>query len=533
MKYLMPRIFVSPFLFFLLFSVFVVFQVDVGRPVTDTFHEGEYVGLVWHMAAYYAGNASFPLLIHGGMDFIPSLLARIVYGDDRVIVGTRVVNSLIVIVAWSFFLDLCWRLTIKSKKYTIWMIVPILFILLASRQWESALELHHAFIGPRDLFLILSLWALVSYEQCLSEKARVSHIIVITAASIFGIYWSYDRGVMALLVYTVFAFSILHRKIKFDATLSFVTAIMLLTILEYSKLAGSIFDALSNIVYWIKNGKEVWQNYKLYPISLQPLMLPFALVATTPLVLYAIKKDLLKKQNGLILVVALLIVIEILLIKTIFNRPGLPRTTWGLWPLIALFIYGGSRFFHPAQIDFSSANNQAKQDGPQLLLVLIPAFILIIAISIYYSFFPNFSLFGAFIDNARYSKRDINMVSNDVRKISVAMALLKPGCAFGWTNEGVIPLLAHLPLCTRFSYAVYSANSYQQNIISELSSKNPSALVFDTPSWSIKIDNKPMSDRLPDVFGYILKKYPHEVRIGAYTLRTQSPIKPSQESLLK
>lgn len=173
MKYLMPRIFVSPFLFFLLFSVFVVFQVDVGRPVTDTFHEGEYVGLVWHMAAYYAGNASFPLLIHGGMDFIPSLLARIVYGDDRVIVGTRVVNSLIVIVAWSFFLDLCWRLTIKSKKYTIWMIVPILFILLASRQWESALELHHAFIGPRDLFLILSLWALVSYEQCLDRKSVV------------------------------------------------------------------------------------------------------------------------------------------------------------------------------------------------------------------------------------------------------------------------------------------------------------------------------------------------------------------------
>ena len=257
MKHLIPSAFSPPFLLFLLFSIFVVSQVDVGRSVTDTFHEGEYVGLVWHMAAYYAGNASFPLLIHGGMDFIPSLLAKIAYGDDRVIVGTRVINSLIVIVTWSFFLDLCWRMASKSKEYTAWIAIPIIFILLASRQWESAVDLHHAFIGPRDLFLILTLWALVSYEQCHNKNVRLSHVVLITTASIFGIYWSYDRGIMALLSYAAFAFSMLHRKLKFDAALSIVTAIVILAILEYSKLAGSIIDVLSNILYWMRNGSEI------------------------------------------------------------------------------------------------------------------------------------------------------------------------------------------------------------------------------------------------------------------------------------
>ncbi len=525
MRHLISSTFASPFLFFLLFSIFVVSQVDVGHSVTDTFHEGEYVGLVWHMAAYYAGNASFPLIIHGGMDFIPSLLAKFVYGDDRVIVGTRVINSLIVIVTWSFFLDLCWRMASKPKEYTAWIAIPIIFILLASRQFESAVDLHHAFIGPRDLFLILTLWSLVSYEQCLNDKARVSYVALITMASTFGIYWSYDRGIMALLSYTAFAFSLLHRNFKFDAALSIVTAIAMLVIMEYSKLAGSIFDVLSNILHWIRNGSEIWQDYNLHPISTAPFMLPFALVALIPLVLYAVKDDLIKNKSPLIIVVALLIVIEIILIKTIFNRPGLPRSTWGLWPLIVLLIYGGSRFFHPSPKDTSFSQPQLKQISP-LLVFIFPAFILSLTTLHYYHIYspPRLSLFNAFVDNARYSKRDINIVSGDIKKISEAMALSKPSCAFGWTNEGVIPLLARLPLCTKFSYAIYSSNNYQSNIINELSLINPSALVFDTPNWSIKIDDKPMSDRLPYVFDFILKKYPHEVRMGAYTLRTQSII---------
>lgn len=512
---------------FLAFSVFLVLQVDVGYQLADTFHEGEYVGLVWHMFSYYAGVASFPLVIHGAMDFLPSIFAKIIYGGDRIIVGTRIINSFIVIATWTFFLDFCWKLTKKSGKNAFWILIPVLLLLLASRHWGIALALHHAFIGPRDVFLIISLWAFISYKQCNGDAARIIYIVTLISSGIFGLYWSYDRGVMAALVTMVFAINILYRKKKNEILILLMASVVIISFLEYTKIVGSAWDLASNVLYWIQNSKEVWGNSILFPISLQALMLPATLLALMPLVLIAVNNEYKLKINREVAIVVLLMVIELLMIKTIFNRAGLPRTSWGLWPLIAIFIYGVSRTkFGGFESENNSTKNTTSITGLQILVVAIPALSLTIAFSNFFYAYPNFSTFSAFKSNIKSPKLDTDLVSADVKNVSSKLALLQPGCAFGWTNEGVIALLAHLPLCTKFNYAVHSTLNGQSTIIKQLVTDNPSAIVFSTPNWSIKIDEKHMKDRLPDVFSFIEKNYPYEIFAGQYSIRAKSPEKP-------
>lgn len=516
----------SIFFAFLAFSVFLVLQVDVGYQLADTFHEGEYVGLVWHMMSYYAGGASFPLIIHGAMDFIPSIIAKTIYGDDRIIVGTRIINSFIVIATWTFFLDFCWKLTKKSGKNAFWILIPVLLLFLASKHWGFALALHHAFIGPRDVFLILSLWAFISYKQCNDNAARTIYIATLISSGIFGLYWSYDRGVMAALVTMVFAIDIIFRKKKNEIWILSMTSLVIISFLEYTKVVGSAWDLASNVLYWLQNSKEVWGNAILFPISLQPLMLPATLLALMPLVLVAVNYEYKLNINREVAIIVLLILIELLMIKTIFNRAGLPRTSWGLWPLIAIFIYGVSRAKFGG---FESENNFAKNNtsitGLQILLVVVPALSLTIAFSNFFYAYPNFSTFSAFKSNIKSPKLDTDLVSDDVKNVSSKLALLQPGCAFGWTNEGVIALLAHLPICTKFNYAVYSTLSGQSTIIKQLEADNPSAIVFRSPNWSINIDERNMKDRLPDVFSFIEKNYPYEIFFGRYSIKAKNPLK--------
>ena len=56
------------------------------------------------MLAFYNNSIEFPLLIHGAMDYIPSIAASGIYGDNPVIVGTRAINTILVWLCWIWVL---------------------------------------------------------------------------------------------------------------------------------------------------------------------------------------------------------------------------------------------------------------------------------------------------------------------------------------------------------------------------------------------------------------------------------------------
>ncbi len=147
---------------FCVLAGFVAFSTQISHSIVDSlylFHEGEYVGLLWNMRSYLNGQVAFPLLIHGCMDYLPSMIAQYIYGDDRIIVGTRAINTVIVWVCWVLFLDICYQLTSKSNQRLFWMsVATILFLIISPKLNTQALMVQEAFINVRDLFLVITVW---------------------------------------------------------------------------------------------------------------------------------------------------------------------------------------------------------------------------------------------------------------------------------------------------------------------------------------------------------------------------------------
>ena len=67
------------------------------------FHEGEMMGSYWHILKYYGGTDVFPVFIHGAMDYWPSLVAGYIFGDEKIIYGTRLTVVLFTSVSWIIF----------------------------------------------------------------------------------------------------------------------------------------------------------------------------------------------------------------------------------------------------------------------------------------------------------------------------------------------------------------------------------------------------------------------------------------------
>jgi hypothetical protein len=199
-------------LLFCLISAFMVFSAKVTYRLVDTFHEGEYLGLLWHMRAYYMGVVEFPLLIHGAMDYIPSIVASLIYGDERVIVGTRIIYMIICGVVWVFFLDICNTIIPKSSQHTSWIIVAAFILILFLPSFGSnSLSFLWAFVGIRDFFLLFVIWNFSKYSA--SQTTKLTYLIFGSFSATAGIFWCYDRGILSIVfLCIIFIGTVFNKK---------------------------------------------------------------------------------------------------------------------------------------------------------------------------------------------------------------------------------------------------------------------------------------------------------------------------------
>ena len=93
----------------------------------------------------------------------------------------------------------------------------------------------------------------------------------------------------------------------------------------------------------------------------------------------------------------------------------------------------------------------------------------------------------------------------------LSTVISRAGCSVNFVNQGAISLLSRTTHCTKFPYLVYADQKSQADLIKSIADSNVNAVIVDSNDWSSSIDNRRMSERLPEVHRYVLKAFPkHE-----------------------
>lgn len=498
---------------------FVALSTWVTNPILDSnflFHEGEYVGLLWNMHSFYRGEIQFPLLIHGAMDYIPAFIASFLYGNDHIIVGTRVINTIITWLCWVLFFDLCYSLISQANHRGFWLIiVTAIFLLFTPRLNAQALVVQQAFLGPRDIFVIATVWCFTKYTVATPLMSQRIFLITGTFSAVAATFWSYDRGIMALAFLAVMFVGVIKDKEKLNATLLLLTACISLVIIQYSNIFGSLTDNVKNIIYWVINSKEVF-GIGFSGIDRVSLTFTISVVlfCTATIAIAVINWPAKAERKNIFLIIGL-ILIQLLLLKTILNRPGMPRLIWAIWPSILMMIYFTSRNiainFRIATGWITATPVQHRSNKPYLIVLF---FFVLITNNM---FQPLWYL--SFIKNTLKPKPDTEIVSTEVKSVSKIISQYPDKCIFGWVNEGVIALMAKKRFCTQYPYATYVSQAEEPNLLQQLKSESPNAIVFDVSGDSMmNIDNRSMESRLPNVYKFIQENYPKRLQVGRYLI---------------
>jgi len=506
------------YLFFCFVAGIVAFSTNLTNQLFDSnslFHEGEYVGLLWGMRSYYAGATEFPLLIHGAMDYIPSLLASFIYGDSHVIVGTRVINTIIVWICWVFFLDLCYQLIAASSQRKLWMLVTLfIFFVVSPPLFSTALVVEQSFIGSRDLFILMAVWSFSKYTNSTTNFATLIYLSFGSASAVTALFWSYDRGVMSLVFFAaILSSSILNKKPSHALIASFI-ALCSLLLIEYSNFLGSFVSNLNNVTYWIKYSAEIWgKGFNEFPIAMKMTIINlvvFCLLSTSIIVINI--KD--KSDEAIRFILIGLILIQILLLKTALNRPGVTRLSWVLWPSIIMMLYSGSRLFSELNLSIQVVY---KKMGSMDFLKKKKTKIVFIGTSILFVLYltPSFLPYAAFAKNLVKPKINAEVVSEEVVKVGSVLKQHGVECFLGWSNEGVISVMAEKRFCTAYPYAIYVSRNAEVSLLEQIKKESPSVVAFNPDAWAMNIDRS-MALRLPQVSQYIQENYPKIEKIDGY-----------------
>lgn len=492
---------------FVLLPLGLAFNVNLVAPLLDSFHEGEYLGNLQVLDNYHRNLSAFPVLIHGAMDYLPSMVARAIAGTDHVIVWTRFLNVLAVAVCWLLYLDLS-RVILREKvEKQVWgVLFFILFVWMAVAAGDDPVRKQQAFLGTRDIFLVLSLWCGARALYSGAKSATYAGLAGAGAFAAMSLYWSYDRGILAAVSIICFAGTLLYQK-KWAYTSALVSAYVaaLLLVSEWNG-AGSLAGNVINITYWIKNTGDVWfipMRGKLLALPGALVMALFALSVMAHAVLATIKRD---PQRNLPLVLSLLM-IQLVFLTKLYSLPGFPNSYYFIWPAFLLLI-----LVPPESTVVSGVNNAlarlfAHTSQPAGALARNDKSVLLGALLLGLMLGAN-AIVSTLQTAWQLARPAADLKLADSKRFGLDVIAPKSfDCIFQWSNEGVFALLSKKPYCTNYTYAVYISKGAEAAALNELKNNPPSLIVYGTPFWSMSIYGRNMRERLPAIDRFIQENY--------------------------
>lgn len=121
--------------------------------------------------------------------------------------------------------------------------------------------------------------------------------------------------------------------------------------------------------------------------------------------------------------------------------------------------------------------------------------------------------YGSYFKNIISPHQDSKMVSAEMNDLAAELLKDKVNCYLGWSSEGVIALLSRKRFCTKYTYAAHIAQNEEQNFLAAIKQDPPTEVVFNSPQWSMTVEDVSMRNRLPMINQYIEEGYPTK-RIG-------------------
>jgi len=522
-KFAAPRA-ILYFSFFV--SLFISGQnaLDLPFPISDPFHQGEFLAAAIAVLndAPYDGD---PLIVHGAVDILPALVvAQLATSQEFVLSYTLAIYPFISIITVIITLAAALRLADRFQVQTALLIPFILFVPFS--------------VGWRDLFFSISLYMFAAIVP--DERGRgggPAKQIIFGLVIALGTYWSFNRGVAALVAFGPLTIWLAVHYRRFW--------ISILTALAGFVFIGSVFPGIS-IQGYIENFLVLLETSSqwTFPPSLNQnvwtgLVIAVGVISAATAVV-SIRKFSLTRSK--IILLSALIIASAVYLKIGLGRVDQVHIQMAVWlpMLIITIIFSWEKHTVP---------NNALLIFSAVLLSVVITFVLR---SHYVSLFSIFSILiiatGFFLgergrhylsyalltlclsatatgaglawlkfQDDRYAwLSDIaqlpaaeNAVTEGVLWSSRKIVESGSSCVFDLVNNGLINAVTNLPPCSRFTYPVYANRTYESQLIDDLRSSDPALIVYSSDFWSYSIDGKPMTERFPLLDAEILDRYPN------------------------
>ena len=273
-------------------------------------------------------------------------------------------------------------------------------------------------------------------------------------------------------------------------------------------MAGSLSENIANILYWGKNSSEVWGTAFNFGVQGAISLLPLVFIVLVFCMIYIAYKN--KECIIPMGFIIFILFVELLLVKSAYNRPNIHRGLMSAWPAVFLFLWIAS-----SKIVVSWETKNANKFANSLNNNLLKVSFFSLVISVIFFSIP-LGKVSSFKKLLIAPPSDSKIAGSNL--IDIAEALKGDNCSLNMVNQGVITLLSKTSHCTKFPYLIYASNLSQIELIQKINKADIKTIVIDSHDWSSNIDNRSMKSRLPDLHSFLMSSYKNQVSIGNYLI---------------
>jgi hypothetical protein len=486
----------------------VTSHIDIAWPLDDPFQEAEWA-INRPSLAPPGGRA---VLIHGGLDQVPAMLAEATCPAGAQIACLRAINLGVQLVAGWSLIGLVAVLGGVGTWRAWWAGLPTwLAILILGAAASSPVAGQQAMPGTRDLPLFAALVPMILIARRLDRGERPGWVLtgLLGAVAAAAPLWAYNRGVATVLVAAGFALAVSAvRRSPSPALQTLAGGLVGLVLMLVASGPEALGVTAQNIAYWAQNG-GLW-SIPLQRRALAGAMLPFGMALMVLAV--ALRGNTCARRPGVCLIAGVLAMIVVLTTAQSLGRADAAHLRWTLWPTTLLLAIG----------------IRALPGGGWFTAPVAGGSVLATALAVAILAEPGGGdLRLGWRSNLRIAQT--GWPTDDViagPSLAHVAGLVRAAgrCTFAADNAGMVSVLARQPPCSRFAMGAYVAVSVQNEVIASLEAAKPAIILWDAPDWWAHIDGHRLADHAPALAAWIIERYPLMTSIGNHVIRTRVPI---------